>query len=1195
MNAETPAPLPGDHRPRERRRRRKRPRRRKRQWFTIALLVLLLGAIGVERWLTSPQRLRRLAENYLQSFFHTQVNVASVRVDLFEGIYVTGLTVADPVATDQPLLSCDEVWLQHDLPRLLVGDLQIDQIVATRPVCRARFDARRGAFTLQQALHLPARTAERDDGALPAIRMQEARVVFYRGRETDAPLEEILLTFDGSTAPASPRQYRLNWVAHTEQRGAGAFDINLADGAASHLTGGTPWLSLEAAMMVVATIEPAARDWIELLGVRGQFRIIDFTLGGKQGAGVNELALEFGGAKVSAPLDAEERALPPEERYLRLHDVTGQLRVNASGALAELSGRLDDTRCTARLHLYGGIAGEAGLADVGFDLDVAVDNYLLPRRDADAPAPQARFVNRWRKLRHFYRDFDPHGRVDVEASLSKPAGRDSAVTLRRATVHARGGDVSVRFFPYHVTDVEGEVEITPEGVTLNGLTGRHGRGVIVAHGWVSALRRTSAVDLDLWGTSIPLDDDLCSALPERYSGTWQRFDLDGHADLHVTMSRPEGDTEPARWRTTVAGDLVDAQVRFDGFPYLLTSLSGPVSIAENTIVVEGVAGRCGPGVVDLSGVARLAERDLAELDMRINAAGVEVDQRLLAALPADARAEVAALNPRGPVDLAAQLNVGGVGAPLAYDVIAELRGLHLLPDALRLPIHEVTGAVRIRPGVVEVADVRGQAAGGEISARGAIRATPEGRHADLALHADHIQLTPEIRAALPESAQTALAPWRIDGPLEVATTVRGQAPAGAPLDALQDVTVTLGGATVSHIDFPYPLTVADGQIIAGNGALRIRDVVAVGETCRMILDGRLAFEKSIAAADLTFDLAQITFTETLRNAVPWRWRRRWNDLDPGGVCGVRNGCVRYLRRDDGEGEWVVSGVVDVVDGRFRAGVPLSEINGRVRLMGSAIGSLADLKVDAEAVLDSVRIGKFLVEDVSAELVRGADGRIRGENMRGGLYGGAVRGNLDLRPADHDAAYELNASFQRVAVAGLVAAGEPQTAKERPLPGFADGRFFLAQTADGRVSRRGGGQVHVREAELYRLPFLLNILHVISLSLPEASAFQEASARFYIVGDELRLDDIMLRGSAVALIGQGTMQLGANALDLRLYAVSPHRWAQVPVLTEMLEGAGREIIEVAVTGTLQDPRATARPLRGIEGAMDLLLGPDDAQP
>ena len=62
------------------------------------------------------------------------------------------------------------------------------------------------------------------------------------------------------------------------------------------------------------------------------------------------------------------------------------------------------------------------------------------------------------------------------------------------------------------------------------------------------------------------------------------------------------------------------------------------------------------------------------------------------------------------------------------------------------------------------------------------------------------------------------------------------------------------------------------------------------------------------------------------------------------------------------------------------------------------------------------------------------------------------------------------------------------------------------------------------------------------------------------------------------------------LDLTLLVGSGQKLPRVPVLTELLEGAARELMVVRVQGPLGNPRITAQPLRSVDAALKLLLTP-----
>jgi hypothetical protein len=126
--------------------------------------------------------------------------------------------------------------------------------------------------------------------------------------------------------------------------------------------------------------------------------------------------------------------------------------------------------------------------------------------------------------------------------------------------------------------------------------------------------------------------------------------------------------------------------------------------------------------------------------------------------------------------------------------------------------------------------------------------------------------------------------------------------------------------------------------------------------------------------------------------------------------------------------------------------------------------------------------------------------------------------------------------------------------------------------------------------MFRLPLLLKVLGVLGLSAPalDDEASQTVSAEFFVLGREVELRDILLRDQTVAMIGAGRLQRDPSELDLRLVAVSPHRWFRLPIVTELVEGTARELVEVRVRGSLDEPQISANPLRGVSGAVETLL-------
>jgi len=1146
------------------------------------VMLLLLGGLAGYRYVTDSNRLRRMTQAYLQQFFTTAVTVGEVQFTLMEGIQVSDVRVADPDAPvdGQPLLGCEGVWLRHDPLALLLGRFEVDELVATRPVCRANYNAEAGEFNIQRVVRAP--TAESHGGIpkLPELRIQEAHLLLYADDPgSAAAVEDIALSVTAQPG-AGGRTYDVAWTARTNRTSRGRFTADLRHGVVEDREGGAPWLSLTAASMVIEATDPRARWWIDALGVTGRFRIVDYVLSRRADAAhKNHIVLEFEDARLSVPIDPVEEESSPDDRFVRLDQVTGRVVVSADGARAELAGLLGGAPCRLAGELRGDVSRRMRFADVGFDVKVELAGLELPRTDADAPAHERRFVNRWDRLRYFFRDFAPRGRVDIVAALAKRPGAGAGIELRRAQIHALGNEVHMSMFPYTISDVEGALELTPDGVFLNGLTGRHGDGEICAHGWFGGMPAINPAELFVSGRNIPLDDDLCAPIEGRHRTTWERFAPRGLADIDVRMWRPAGSGKPAPWAVEIDADLQGVDAEFEAFPYPLRDLRGNVRIRGDTFEVTGVHGACGSGRMHADGRVRTSAGGLEELDLRVRTETLPLDERLLAALPPDGRDELEALAVAGTV--AAEVQLADVDGEAAYDVTVDLAGARATPRALPVPLNALAGRVRIQPDGVTLDDVSGEAQGGRWRASGRIARVPEAQ-THVAVRGENVQLTEELRAALPNPIREALAPWRIDGTFDLEGDFGDEA-------SQRQIRVGLDGATVTHRDFPIAWQVGSGEVVLAGERAWLRGVRATHAGAELTLTG----EVSAASGELACAVRDLSLQDGVRESLPWRWRRRWNDLNPRGRVDLYDGVITWQRAEGVDAlVWRLGGTLLLQDMELATTPPLRSVSGQVDLGGEATGSLADVFLKGDLRLKQVVAGDHAFTDITGRVLRdGAGKRLRFDQLNANLHGGVATGELNFDEVGGESHYSLEMTLQRAQVAGFVGTKAESTHGEgagAPMSGYVDGRFFLTGVAGDVSRRRGGGRVQVREAELFRLPLLLSVLHVINLSAPEASAFQSASTRLTVVGDELRLRNIELAGGALALIGEGSMALSTGELDLRLVTVSPHRWAKLPVVSEMMEGMARELVEVQVTGTLREPRAEAQPLRNLEAMLEAIL-------
>lgn len=1181
------------------------------------ILLVVFGLYGY-RSVTTPARLRAFAEKYLRQRISTRVQVGAVDFHPMTGIAVTRVVIADPATPedlDNPVLALNGVQLRHKPAWLLLGRLVIDEIDIDRVSVRAVFDEKQSAFNVQR-LFRPESSAGRASSGHPDVHVGDVSLsVLKRNASGISGVDFLSLRFDAEYSK-SQQTYRIDWVAESGDRGFGSCTFDRRTLSLIDEGGGTPWLRTATARLIVRATQPSADKWLEVVKPTGMLRIKDYHLHFSESASdPSEITVQLRDVALSVPAQVDEQTDSSLVRFLEFDQVTGNMTISGARAAADFSARLRGKPCQLHAKLRAPQGNWTSLAEVGFDIEGRFEELQLPRNDPKF-AEEHRLIHAWRRFENFYRDFDPVGVVDVDVAIHKPSGTEKRVELKRIALKSIRTDATSRFFPYRVYDLQGRVEIRPDGVQLIGLTGHHGEDVITVDGWMSAPVRDCAAKLHVTGVGVALDGDLCEALNEKYRSLWHYAQPTGFADIDTTMVREQGrDGKPQPWTTVVQSELVGAGMQLEGFPYPITDLGGPVLIVGDTISAQQLHGRAGDGLVALDGVATLHQGRLEELRVDIQAAALQVDDSLIQALPEAPRRQILSFSPSG------QASVDGVltyrsDAELDYDFVASLDHLGARWRHVPLPLTDLTGNVDVSPGRIALMGVKARCDDAVLHVDGEIGIGARGLAPNLTGAMYGFKLTDKTRNAVPLAWRDRVNQWSIDGPMDLIGVISNAA-AGA--ESQLQLSADLSGTVASHRDFGAPIHVDRGAVSikapipTGDSAFdrdeanRQNSVPAPPTVARLGLqqiagrclgatiraDGVVRIEGDAIEIDLQGSAEDVELSQSLAQALPWRVRRMWNNLQPSGAVEV--GLSRLVYRSDpadGLPRWAVDGEIRMTGVGLTTGVEFSGGEGSFRFRGESPSAFSSLSLHGDLNLDRLDAGGYPLSDIRAEVLRdGESGDWRFDDIKAEIHGGRIRGRFaTLRNQRGETQLDASFSLAGVQLDGFLTRDQDSPDPSGPLAGMVNARGYLSVISGDRSSLRGGGNVTIEDAELYRLPVLLSILEVVSLQAPKESAFQRAESDFLLNGQTVTLDSLLMQGQSMAMIGDGSVDWPSRRLDLRLVSVSPHRWAKVPLLTELLEGASRELMQVRVRGTLANPIATAEPLRGISGAMRSLLNP-----
>ncbi len=1162
----------------------------------VAVAATLAGYFAYAH-LTNPARIRMLAETYLQQYVTGRVTVGSANFSWRGGIRLFDVAVVPQpdldekpsMASTHPVFACREVHLVHKTIPALLGSLKITSILATEPILTVVRDAITERTNLRGLFRVPE-IAPTNTADWPIIELNRARLrVFSLEHGVSRQVDNLSLTLRSLPSKNDPYIHDVTWRSVDAPKVSGHSQIDVRTGALRNVEGGLPAMKVEAVMLAIDAGYDGVGAWYDLLGLDGTVRATDYDLHSGDGAD-RSATIELAGAAISIPIDREEQKVPPEDRFVTFEHVEGKVRLTGDAMYASFTGRLHDSPCQVEMVIRTGVNSAVSLEDVEMDIKMSLTEFTLPRRGPDATPSEARLIRRFPPLAHFYDDYDPHGVVDVEIDVGLRPGQEQPVTVRRVKLTARQTDSSCRFFPYRVTGLSGVVEYAPEGVFLRNLQGRHGAGRLSVDGWLAAPKRWAEKELTIKGWGIPIDEALTASLSRRYATILDTFNPTGTIDVEVHLAQPQIDPdEHIRWATTTDVTLLDVSATYTKIPYPVEGLTGRLTFGDGRVVVDKVDGRAGAGEVTVDGTVSLARERVDDIDLAVRGTGLVIDDQLLTALPKTVRDRLAGGDISGAVDFESSVDSGVDVGSVTHTTTIRLRDADYRPDGMQTRIAGLEGTIVVTGDQILVQGVTGKVFGGRISAEGSMPYGDTDAEHTLMVRTEGLSLNDDtLRAELPEALRRTLSGWRIEGPVSTVTflPVRGnrkRAPSTpTTIATLDGAALTHEGVAVSLTDVRAEVTFDKAGVRATDTSFRIGDRAVTADVAieRLKQGERGRFRVSAKGLPLDGPIGQLQLDG---------WTERWKRWKPTGTVDLEVSDLSFEQADDDAPRvWTVSAVAEL-QGVSVGGVidNFENLSGTVMGRGmildpsdgaSLMGELALDKLDAFGHPLSALSGQW-----SFARVPDGTGMFSLQSACGELYGGTVAGRLDLSFDNQQSTYDLSTMLQGMRIESFIA--HEQSTRDATQPsvdvrGVAAGRLCLTGTVGDASTTRGRGHFEINEAQLYRLPLILAILNVLNVTAPTTTAFSDALLDFYVTGNRLTFDDIRLRGDLLALTGRGTLSVPDRGVDFELYNVNPDGWVRVPVLTDVVEQVGRELVRLHVTGPLYRPEVHAKPLRGL---------------
>jgi hypothetical protein len=1205
----------------------RRPVSRLRQVIGVLLVLAALGVFLGYRHFTAEDRLRYYAERWLAGFTGGEVHVDRLEFSPFEGLNLVGVTIATPASAafyppetsleDRTIFSAGTLLLRLQPFSIISGDLAVPAIVAVNPKLTLvdRVADGLGNWEVMFAHRKPGKPGK-GRIRLPEIRLRNVEVHQYRLTDRGRAGGGVQTLYAGAVPLADkPQVYDLQVtkiVAGQDDRTwtgeAGRLQIDMETNA---ISGSLPSLSLEELLFVAP---PEINRWLDILRLAGYVRAETFRFDPKTGA---QASLTLRDARLSVPIDETEAKDVSVPRYIQFTNVAGKIRFDGSAADVEFRAMFRDrspVQVNGRLVLPADSA--LGMSDISLDLDLVATGVPLPRCDETTPEPEKHFVRRFNRVAAFVHDFDGRGNVDLTVKLHKEAGAGKGIEFVEGVLTVRGASAAFEEFPYRLDEMSGEVRFRRDGtIDLINLAGNHGTARAVVNGHLGGNTSHDTILLNIQGKNVPVDEDLLAHLPERDREVCRNFLQRATVDVDVHLERTSwawGGVRPP-WTSSIEANFLDGIFRYAGFPYLMEGLCGRIRIAEGLMRLDNLTGRHGTGTVRASGSVTRAENEPASLDIQLRATDIPFDNALAAAMPAEVQKLYGQCDPAGRVSVNGRLHMPAPGAPLQYELTARLD-----QSEVSLPTGETStadggGAVarlsgvqaqlQITPAELVIPSLQGRLGESMVRLDGRLALANDRPDMSVHLASDSLELGPHVRAALPAVLRAdydSLAPaGRVRVDVKISQTSRATATQAAvssnPAPASAPVTTRPVEymAVVEPLDcrltfahFPLPLEKVKGKIILTPSLVELERLSAQHGDMDLLLAGQIRFKDDSTVVDIPFLQARhVTFTEDLHQAVPWRLRLLWADMKPKGTCDFLLNNIVFNRGPGENRSWQIEGKLTFKQMDLTAG---PEFTGADGTLEGRLGFDEQFHIDARLALEQARVDGRLVTNASARVQRPVgSSTLSIRDLNATFYKGGLLGGVEVDYASHPPTYSLDLTARGISLEDFLNDRRPPDRKPLQVKGSISGSMAVIGQFNNPAARQGGGSVVIQDAQVLKLPLILSIFQIGRLGAPDDNAFHDALFDFVVDGDDLILERIDLRGKAVSMVGAGRVSMTDTAMHLVLLVGSPLKLPRVAVLSELMEGVARELMEVHVEGTLDKPLFRAELVRSLRRTIEAM--------
>ena len=782
------------------------------------------------------------------------------------------------------------------------------------------------------------------------------------------------------------------------------------------------------------------------------------------------------------------------------------------------------------------------------------------------------------------------GKVDGEVTVEHHFGVDQMPRIN-AKLHLQEARLEDPRLPRPLVDLSCVVDCRNDLLVVKQLRGNCGSASVALQlqrrGW--APDDPMAVGLRMG--NVTLDEKLYDALPEILRNEWDKYDPTGVVDVELQAT-----FDGQEWKRV--GKLTGRELTFtsDKFPYRVNNGKGTMIYAPREQQLPAKLD------IDLTGygggqplrfVGQVFDPRPGALGwIVVSGSGIEIEERMISALPGKTRKVIESMHPQGKFNVRWRLDRTQPGQTKPHTALRlELVNCRINYEKFPYPLSGIHGLVLAEDqhwkfrDLVSTGSRSVQCNGYLHPVEGSTDASTDvGNELLLEFTGQQIPLDDDLRHAMPPAVQQAWQALRPRGNVDMQAEVSYVTGLAKPTISVA-VSPRAESTTIQPNFFPYLMEQLEGSFSYQNGKLLISQLRARNgrTTIRTNGDGDFRDDGSWYVRMEGLAVDRLMVRRELTDALPTKLQKLIEYLRPSGSFSLSNGDLQFSKASAAgatvESTWDVQ--LNCLQVDLQAGIELNNVHGAIRLKGATRGdkcySAGELAIDTATFQDVqfteiqgplwVDEGQCLFGEWATKWQREPLRRLRAKVYDGDVLADAWVA-LDVVPRYSAEAWLAGANLQRMM--------RERGGSQLDYLGKVEATLTIHGKGRSLATLVGHGKVQVTEANIYQLPILVSMLSVLRNETPTSAAFDQVDSKFRIQGPHIYLDQLDFKGDAVSLLGHGETNFD-HQLKLDFHTVVGRNESRLPLVKNFFNGLGKQTMRMSVTGSLSDPQVSTQAL------------------